>query len=97
MWAQEARDAYRLIMAFAESKLTELFEIVEEFISEYRFYILVGVIILVILVILDLLMKRQDKKDKKKINDQIEQQMKEEMRVDDPGGSASRGDYRQRN
>jgi hypothetical protein len=85
MWTQEARDAYRLFMAFAESKLVELLEVVEEFIAEYRFYILIGLIILVILVILDLLMKWQEKREKKKIDEQIEEQMKEKM-IDDNSG-----------
>ena len=50
MWSQEVRDAFDLFIALAESKLTEVCEVVTEFISEYRYYILIGLIILGILV-----------------------------------------------
>ena len=83
MWSQEIREAYAQCMAFFESKLIELFEIVAEFISEYHVYILIGVIILVILALLDRWFKWRDKKEKKMINDQIEEQMKEKMTEDD--------------
>jgi hypothetical protein len=82
MWSQEVREAFALFMAFAESKLIEIYDVVADFIYEYRSYILVGLLILIILVIMDLVMKWQDKKEKKKINAQIEQQMKEKM-IDD--------------
>ena len=71
MWSQKVREAIALCMAFAESKLIKVLEVVEEFISEYRSYILIGLIILVILVIADLLMKWQEKREKKKIEDQM--------------------------
>jgi hypothetical protein len=79
MWSQESREAFALFMAFAESKVIELFDVVAEFISEYRSYILVGLLILIILVSLDLLMKWQDKREKKKIDSEIEEQMKEKL------------------
>jgi membrane protein DedA with SNARE-associated domain len=71
MWSQKVREAIALCMALAESKLIKVLEVVEEFISEYRSYILIGLIILVILVIADLLMKWQEKREKKKIEDQM--------------------------
>ena len=76
MWSQGVREAIELCLAFAESKFIELREVVEEFISAYRFYILVGLLILIILVILDLVMKRQEKREKKRIEDELEEQMK---------------------
>jgi Tfp pilus assembly protein PilO len=83
MWSQEIREAYAQRMAFFESKLIELFNIVAEFISTYRLYILIGVIILVFLALLDWWFKWQDRKEKIKINDQIEEQMKEKMTDED--------------
>ncbi len=85
MWSQEGREAFALFMAFAESKLGEALEVVGEFISEYRSYILTGCIILVILVILDLWMKWQEKEEKKKIDAEIEEEMKQKMIDDDSG------------
>jgi hypothetical protein len=76
MWSHEVREAFALYMALVESKLIKVLEVVEEFISEYRSYILIGLSILGILVILDLLMKWQEKREKKQINDEIEEQMK---------------------
>ena len=73
MWSQEVREAFALFVALAESKVIELFDVVAEFISEYRSYILVGSLILIILVILDLLMKWQEKREKKRIEDEIEE------------------------
>ena len=78
MWSQEVREAFALFVALAESKVIELFDVVAEFISEYRSYILVGLLILIILVILDLLMKWQEKKEKKRIEDELENQMKDD-------------------
>jgi hypothetical protein len=77
MWSQEVREAYALFMALFESKLIKVLEVVEEFISEYHSYILIGSIILIIVVILDLLWKWQEKRRKKQIDDQIAEQMKE--------------------
>jgi len=74
MWSPEIREAFGLYMAFAESKLRELFELVEEFIAEYQPYILIGSIILIILVIGDLLMKWQENREKKHIEDQIKEE-----------------------
>jgi hypothetical protein len=78
MWSQEVREAFALFVALAESKLIELFDVVAEFISAYRSYILVASLILIILVSLDLLMKWQDKKEKKQIEDELKNQMKDE-------------------
>jgi uncharacterized membrane protein len=76
MWSEGTREAYRLAMRDMEYRLLEFIEVVEKFISEYRFYILIGSIILVILVILDLLHKRREKREKK----QIEQRMKDRLK-----------------
>jgi hypothetical protein len=82
MWSQKVRDAVSLFMALAESKLAEVCELVAEFLSEYRYYILIGLIILGILVSLNLRMKWQDKREKKRIDAEIEKQMKEKMTHD---------------
>ena len=73
MWSQEVREAFALFKRSAESKLIEVLEVVEELISEYRSYILIGLIILVILVILNLLMKWQEKRKRKQIEDQMKE------------------------
>jgi hypothetical protein len=83
MWSQEGREAFALFMAFAESKLIEVREVVEEFISAYRPYIIVGLLILISLVILDLVAKRQERREKKQIEAEIEKQMQEKMIHDD--------------
>jgi hypothetical protein len=77
MWSQEVREAFAQYTALLASKLINVREMVEEFISAYRSYIFVGLIILGILVGLDFLMKWQEKREKKRIEDEIEEQMKE--------------------
>jgi hypothetical protein len=71
MWNQELREAFALFMAFAESKLIELYDVVGEFISAYSSFILVGLLILIILVIADLGMKWQEKREKKRIEEKM--------------------------
>jgi hypothetical protein len=83
MWSQEGREAFALFMAFVEAKVTELFEVIAEFISTYRSYILIGLIILIGLVILRLVRNRQEKQAKQKINARIDVQMKQKMIDDD--------------
>jgi hypothetical protein len=78
MWNQEIRQALASCLSFAESKFIVLRELVEEFITAYCFYIIVGLLILIILVIVDQLMKWQEKKEKKKIEAEIEKQIEEE-------------------
>ena len=80
MWSQKVKDAIDLWMALVESALITVIEVVGDFISEYRLYILVGFIILIILVILDLGMKWQDKREKKRIDAEIEEQMLEQKK-----------------
>ena len=77
MWSQELREAFARFIALLESKSIEIIEVLEGFLSEYRFYILIGLILLSIWVILDVVMKWQGKREKKKIDAQIEEQMKE--------------------
>ena len=83
MWSEEAREAYAQFTALLESKLTQVLEVVKEYISEYHFYILIGSIILIIVVIL----KPCDgngrkRREKKRIDKQIEEQMKEKVMKD---------------
>jgi high-affinity nickel permease len=77
MWSQEIREAFSRCIALLESMFIEIIEVVEGFISAYRFYILIGLILLAIWVILDLVMKWREKREKKRIDAEIEEQMKE--------------------
>ena len=92
MWSQELREAFSRFIALLESKSIEIIEVVGEFLSEYRFYILIGLILLGILVILDLGMKWQGKREKKRIDAEIEEQMKEKKIGDNSDEGPSRGD-----
>jgi hypothetical protein len=87
MWSQELREACARFIALLESKSIEIIEVVEGFLSEYRFYILIGLIFLGILVILDLVVKWQAKREKKRIDAEIEEQMKEK-RMDGSSGES---------
>lgn len=80
MWSQEGREAFTLFMALVESKLIEVSEQVEEFISAYRSYIIVGLLILMSLVIMDRMRTRQNKRTKQQINAEIAKQMQKQMR-----------------
>jgi flagellar biosynthesis protein FlhB len=86
MWSEGAREAYRLFVALVGSKLTRVLESVEEYITEYHYYILIGSIILAIVVILDLFWKRRENRKKVQIDQKIAEQMKEK-------GVKSREDY----
>jgi flagellar biosynthesis protein FlhB len=77
MWSEGAREAYRLFVALVGSKLTRVLESVEEYITEYHYYILIGSIILAIVVILDLFWKRRENRKKVQIDQKIAEQMKE--------------------
>jgi flagellar biosynthesis protein FlhB len=77
MWSDGAREAYRLFVALVGSKLTRVFEAVEEYITEYHYYILIGSTILAIVVILDLFLKRRENRKKVQIDQKIAEQMKE--------------------
>jgi hypothetical protein len=85
MWSEEAREAYAQFTALLESKLTQVLEVVKEYISEYHFYILIGATILAIGVILDLVWKRLERKKKNRIDQRIEEQMKEKGKKDNSG------------
>ncbi len=77
MWSQEAREAYAQFMALLESKLIKFHDVIEEYISDYYFYILIGSFILIFAGILHLVGKRQKKRKKKLIDKEIEEQVKE--------------------
>jgi hypothetical protein len=80
MWSQEAREAFALYMALLEAHFLKVIDHVEEFITAYYAYFLIGLIILVSLITLDQVWKWQDKRRKKEIDDQIAEQMKVQMK-----------------
>jgi hypothetical protein len=87
MWSQEFNEAFVRFIALLESKAILIIEVVGGFLSEYRFYILIGLILLGTLVILDLVVKWQAKREKKRIEAEIEEQMKEKKIDADSGES----------